>query len=48
VLRSEYVLKVEGLESNDVLYAGDEKFRAAGLVFIRVMSESLITALKRY
>jgi len=48
MLRSEFVLKVANLDSNDVLFAGSEEYQERGLSVINQMIPKLIESLKAF
>lgn len=46
--RSEYVIRVEGVDSNDVLFAGSEEFKQHGIDFVNTILPKLILSLQRF
>jgi hypothetical protein len=47
-LRSEYVLRVSNVDSNDVLYAGNREFKAKGFAFISAIAPKFVGALEKF
>ena len=47
-LRSEYVMRVPDVDSNDVLFAGNQEFRSKAQAFITTMLPRFIGAIQRY
>jgi len=47
-LRTEYVLRVNGVDSNDVLFAGHNDFRNSGMAFINALVPRFVGAIKMY
>ena len=47
-MRSEYAARVSGVDSNDVLFAGENEFRSGGRAFIDQMIPRFVAAVQRY